>query len=99
MSSPTPSLPDIPQLLRNDFTQKIIHELYQQDEEVIVFVILQLATLVLQQDSSVISSPSSQISVYLKEPKHSYSRTSGAKSRSFGNPSSPPPSRPASRTS
>jgi hypothetical protein len=75
----TPSLSDIPQLLRNGFTREIIHELYQQGEEIIVFIILQLAALALKQDSSLISSPSSQIPVYLKKPKRSRSRTLGAK--------------------
>jgi hypothetical protein len=40
MSSPISSPLDISQLLRTGFTEEIIHELYQQGEEVIAFVIL-----------------------------------------------------------
>jgi hypothetical protein len=66
------SIPDISELLRDGFDEAVARNLYAQGEEVVFWVMLQLAALVQQKAvaSSEVSpsTPSGAIPVYQKEP-------------------------------
>jgi hypothetical protein len=66
------SIPDISELLRDGFNEAVARNLYAPGEEIVVWVMLQLAVLAHQKAvaSSEVhpSTPSGAIPVYLKEP-------------------------------
>jgi hypothetical protein len=66
------SLPEISELLRDGFNETIARDLYAQGEEVVVWVMLQLAVLAQQRSNQSCevspSTPSGAIPVYQKEP-------------------------------
>jgi transposase-like protein len=85
---------DISDLLRNGFDESVARELYACGEEVVVWVMLQLAVLAQGTGSSSCvvppSTPSGAIPVYQKEPSKKRCRKSGAKPGHSGSHRPPP---------
>jgi hypothetical protein len=77
------SLPEISDLLRDGFNATVARELYAQGEEVVVWVMLQLAVLAQQKGNQSCevspSTPSGAIPVYQKEPSKKRCRNPGGK--------------------
>jgi hypothetical protein len=88
------SIPDISELLRDGFDEAVARDLYSQGEEVVVWVMLQLAVLAQQKAVASFevhpSTPSGAIPVYQKEPFRKRCRNPGAKTGHVGSHRPPP---------